>query len=77
MKIWSRGVLVPFWVAGGAKVGSRTARLESSAAKINFLNKKVILEVPKIENGTKTDRWRQDRHRDPLNMLSGSGFEKT
>ena len=24
MKTWPRGVLGPFWVAGGAKVGSRT-----------------------------------------------------
>ena len=36
-----------------------------------------FLEIPNIENGTKTARWRQDRHRDPLKTVPGSGFEKT
>ena len=39
--------------------------------------KGAFLEIPKIENGTKTARWRQDRHRDPLKVLSGRGSEKT
>ena len=33
-----------------------------------------FLEIPKIENGTKIDQWRQDRH---WETLSRSGFEKT
>jgi len=38
--------------------------------------KGAFLEIPKIENGTKTGRWRQDRHRDPLKTLSRSNFER-
>ena len=39
--------------------------------------KMCFLKIPKIENGTKTARWRQDRHRDPLKMVSGRGSGKT
>ena len=43
---------------------------EKGSPKVYFL------EIPKIENVTKIDQWRQDRHQDPLKTLSGNGFEK-
>ena len=33
-------------------------------------------EIPKIENGTKIDQWKQTRHRDHQKTLCGGGFEK-
>ena len=39
--------------------------------------KGAFLEIPKIENGTKTAQWMQDQDHDPLKTISDSGFEKT
>ena len=82
MNIWSRGFLGPFWLAGRAKGGPGAFPDEGAGAKNLFFCEKgspkgAFLEIPNIENGTKTARWRQDRHRDPLKTVPGSGFEKT
>ena len=62
----------------GRKGGTRTPIDESSAAKINFLVEKGgsegrFWDPLKIENGSKTELLRIDRHLGPLKMLSGSG----
>ena len=38
--------------------------------------KGALLEMPKIENGTKIKLFSKDRHQDPLTTVPGSGFEK-
>ena len=39
--------------------------------------KAAFLEILKIDNGIKTDPWKQDRRQEPLKTVAGSGFEKT
>jgi hypothetical protein len=81
MNIWSRGVLGPLRVVFRFK--DRSGTLSGNSRKPLFdlsggnnVPKGDFLEIPKIGTGTKIDQWRQDRHRDPLKTLSGSGFEK-
>ena len=58
------------------KAGPRKGTLWSSFGGTSD-PKPAFLEIPKTENGTKTVRWRQDRHQDPLKTLHGNGFETT
>jgi hypothetical protein len=67
---------------GGAKVGSGMAGgLFPGNVKSVFgaksLSKGCLLEIPKIGNGTKIELFGEDRHRDLLKTVLGSGSEKT
>ena len=64
------------------KVGRGTFPDEGGQRKINIFCENGVaagafLKIPRIVDGTKIDQWRQDRHRDPLNTLSRSGFGQT
>jgi hypothetical protein len=81
MNIWSRGGLGSFWFTGLVKDDSGTCPGRFPGTIWSCFGSKchpkgAFLEIPKIENGTKTARWRQDRHRDRLKMLFLDGSDK-
>ena len=76
------GRLGTILVAVCAKVGSRTLRPAPPGNEKSFFKRKwcpkcAFLEIPKIENGTKTDQLPLRGHFDPLKMLFLEGSEKT
>ena len=79
LKMWSRGVLGPFWVADCPKDASSG---KGVMVLDEILVEKVVQRVAfckflKIKNGTKDNFFSKDRHRDPQKTVPGSGFEKT
>jgi hypothetical protein len=77
MKIWSRDVLGPFWVAGAPRREKRRQTYDEVFDHFVFYARKcrpkgAFLEITKIENGTNIDQWWQDRHRDPLKTVPGA-----
>ena len=78
---WTSG-LGASWDHFGSRVAPRTVPGKRRVTQNQHCERKcgrkcAFLEIPKIENGTKTARWRQDWHWDPLKTLPGSCFEQT
>ena len=74
---------IPLWVAGGAQLSSRMLKYNSAVLVPlcavlggNGRPKGAPLEFAKFQFDTEIDKWRQDRHHDPLKISPGIGFEQ-